>query len=681
MREKIFSKLVSTLVIFFLFAVPLSCIYVPTLDFAWHFDDHHNILDNKNVHLERLDFESISRSFFKHDTKMPLGIYRPVSMLSFAVNWFFGADDVWGYRLVNIFIHILCSVFLYFFIKLILSTPKIPDSISVNKVPISFLATLLWAINPVQTQSVVYIVQRMTGLSALFAVASLSGYLCFRLSHTTDRKKFFLLVSLVMFVLSILSKENSVFLPFSIVAIEVTLFRSQSWFRSSFFKITIGLSFAIVVSLSSWFYFSGLMDFIYVMRPFTLLERMMTEWRILFHYLYLIFYPHPDHFSIVKNIPVSQSLLSPLTTLLSLLGIVALLVFAFKKRKQIPLLSLAILFFFLNHIVESTVLPLELYFEHRNYLPSMLLFLPFSSFIVTYGLRRNIFPKVVVLCSVLSLCVIFSYFTYVRNKAWENEYTLWTDVLRKVPDDARPYLALAKWLQDNGHYDKALELYDKALPLDHQSSVIKNDILHLNRASIYISRYEYDKALVECQKVLDFERSDENLGHVMNINVRRVMAVAYIGLGKFKIALSILNEQERLVPNNIDVLNSKALCFFYLQDYEQAIYYSRLALQINHTNQRCLLLLSRSYQEIGDSFKAMFFARLATIYHPNSSNCHLYVYQLLLLQNDNNAEKYLSKIDAMFSREILSSVLDREGKYGYLSYLNADFIKAKFDEK
>lgn len=673
MGNKLSRKILSIFTLFCLFAIPIITSYSATLDFAWQFDDHQNILENKNVHLERLDLEDISRSFFKHDTGMPFGVYRPVSMLSFAINWFWGADNVAGYRFVNIFIHILCSVLLYYFIKAILSTPHIPNSVSENKVSIAFLATMLWAINPIQSQSVIYIVQRMTALSALFAVASLYGYLQFRLSRSVSKKKLFIVSALFMFILSVLSKENTILLPFSVIIIELVLFRSPSWFRSSYFKITIGLSCLIILLSSCWVYFSGLMDFTYSMRSFSLAERIMTEWRILVHYLSLIFYPHPDRLCIIKNIPVSQSLLSPISTLISFLCIVALLMFSVTQRKQKPLWSLAILFFFVNHIVESTVLPLELYFEHRNYLPSMLLFLPFSAFIVTSWFRMTILPKVIVCFSVLALCLTLTYATHIRNKAWENHYTLWTDVLRKVPDDARPYLALAKWLQGNGYYDKALELYDKALPLKHQSLLIKNDTLHLNRASIYISRYEYDKALNECRKVLDLFN--------YNKNVRGVMALAYIGLGEFEKSLSILNEQEQFNPNNITILNSKALCFFYLQNYEQAITYSRLALQVDPTNQRCLLLLSKSYQQIGDSFKAMFFAQLVVMYHPQSSLVHLYVYELLLLQDNNNAEKYLRKIDIMFTHAILSRVLDREDNYGYLSYLNADFIKVKFDEK
>ena len=111
-------------------------------------------------------------------------------------------------------------------------------------------------------------------------------------------------------------------------------------------------------------------------RPFTLLQRLMTQPRALVYYLSQIFYPVPTRLSVEHEIMISTSLLNPWTTLPAFGLILGLIGFGLWKMQKMPVLSFAILFFFLNHSIESSVLDLELVFEHRNYLPSFFLFFP-----------------------------------------------------------------------------------------------------------------------------------------------------------------------------------------------------------------------------------------------------------------------------------------------------------------
>ncbi len=105
-------------------------------------------------------------------------LYRPVSCLSFAINWFFGQESVVGYHIINICIHLTTSLLLYKTILLILRSPALENQFKRYEYFIAAFSTLLWAINPVQTQAVTYIAQRMTLLgSSFFYIIGIWGYL------------------------------------------------------------------------------------------------------------------------------------------------------------------------------------------------------------------------------------------------------------------------------------------------------------------------------------------------------------------------------------------------------------------------------------------------------------------------------------------------------------------------
>ena len=91
--------------------------YANTFNAAWQLDDITNILDNRNVHVSTLSLHDWSRSMrspFLDPVATEPALYRPITMLTFAINWYFGGDDVSGYHLVNIGIHCVTAVLLYF---------------------------------------------------------------------------------------------------------------------------------------------------------------------------------------------------------------------------------------------------------------------------------------------------------------------------------------------------------------------------------------------------------------------------------------------------------------------------------------------------------------------------------------------------------------------------------------
>ncbi len=170
-----------------------------------------------------------------------------------------------------------------------------------------------------------------------------------------------------------------------------------------------------------------------------------------------------------------------------------------------PVLSFAILFFIFNHLIESSVIGLELVFEHRNYLPSLFLFMPAAQgikrLINRYEGSQSGFYRLLNAAVVL-LVIGLGTGTYVRNLAWANEKTLWEDTLFKAPHSIRAHHELAyQYYEKSGQYDAALALYHRGLELSGQNIYEKTLSLN-NIASIHFSRGEYDLAELYWKKAI-----------------------------------------------------------------------------------------------------------------------------------------------------------------------------------
>jgi hypothetical protein len=191
--------------VFFLLWILVFLIYSNTLQAEWHFDDYQNILENQNIRIPDLSFQSLSKAL-THSSNVKM--YRPLSYLSFALNWHIDRYDVFGYHLVNIFIHCLSAGILFLTIQALFKTPALQGRFEEGESFIALLAATLWAVNPIQTQAVTYIVQRMTLLASLFYLLSVYCYLKARLQPFARPKILFLLGCILSFVLGVASKEN-----------------------------------------------------------------------------------------------------------------------------------------------------------------------------------------------------------------------------------------------------------------------------------------------------------------------------------------------------------------------------------------------------------------------------------------------------------------------------------------
>jgi Tfp pilus assembly protein PilF len=455
------------------FAVFIFSIYANCFDCSWQLDDFTNITSNPRLHLEELSWERLKTALFS-DPGQPGTLYRPVVSVSLALNHYFGGLDVFGYHLVNVLIHLATTLFLFLFVHQTLNLPSLKEEYARKSYSIALLSSLIWAIHPVQTQAVTYIVQRMTSLSGMFYVMGMYFY---ARAKTTEEGKTgisLILLSFIAFVLAFGAKENAIMLPVSLLLYEA-LVVGRSWPRRKGFLAIILLGSTILLGmLYIHWRKGGVLSFLteYEGRPFSLAQRVLTEPRIILFYVSLLLYPVPNRFSIAHSVGISSSLLSPVSTGISILVIACAVALLILRGKRHPLISFSFLFFFLNHIPESTVLPLELVFEHRNYVPSMLFFVPFVMGFCRLLERYKAKKTMTFAICVFAVFIIISlgHSTYLRNFAWKNPETLWSAALERAPDQLRVHHNLGLYYQNQGLMGKAMKAYHKALesPVTHR---------------------------------------------------------------------------------------------------------------------------------------------------------------------------------------------------------------------
>ena len=473
-------------------------IYSNTFHASWQFDDHQNIIQDVNIRIKDLDIKSLWRSFFTADNEI---IYRPFSRLTFAVNWYFSKSDVTGYHIVNIAIHLMNAWILFLTVLVLLRTPAIRDRYHGSEHFIALLTAVLWAINPIQTQAVTYIVQRMATMAAMFYLLSLFLYIKGRTVNSRLIRSFFFFGCFLSFLVGLASKENVMILPIALVLVEMTFFQdlSQAKTKRNMFWITVGGGIFIIVLGPLLFLRGNPLSIIlegYENRFFSPMQRLMTEPRVLIFYLSQIFYPVPTRLCIEHNVTISTSIFNPWNTLPSIAFVLSLIAFGLWQIRKMPVLSFAILFFFLNHSIESTVLDLELIFEHRNYLPSLFIFLPVSIGIkrmLDYYCVKKLFMFYTLVSFFILLFIGLGSGTYIRNMAWATERSLWEDATEKSPGMSRPVHNLALTYERLGQPNTALKLNAKALTLTmHRRS--HKALPYNNMASIYYNRRNYMKA-------------------------------------------------------------------------------------------------------------------------------------------------------------------------------------------
>ncbi len=425
-------------------------IYCMGLPGYWVFDDFTSIVNN-----DAMSYPWDTKHFFAMLATGPGYLHRPLSTLSFYLDtYFFGLSPV-AFKLTNIGIHIIAGLFLGAMTRSLLSLYRLRQGAELSDSKINWLAfitTAIWLVHPINLTAVLYVVQRETALSALFTAAAVWAYVHGRFLQLTGNKRaswFIWLLVPLLTLMGIACKENAALIPLFLFLIEFTLlgFKTKDGRISrellAFFCLFLfipGCLAGLMVLRGN----SGLMGG-YVIRDFTLGERLMTECRIVLLYLRWIGFPQLQQLGLYHDdIVASHGLMSPASTLPSVIGIIALIAGALLLRKRSPLLSLGMLWFFAGHILESSVLPLELAFEHRNYLPLFGLALGIVGAIGCSRFAQQ-YTRALTLLAVMAI-VVFSGLTALRAREWVSPPEFAESEARHHPQSSRAQYELGSVL-------------------------------------------------------------------------------------------------------------------------------------------------------------------------------------------------------------------------------------------
>ena len=303
---------------------------------------------------------------------------RPVSMASFMLSTYWGGVGAFPAKLGNLLLHLACGVLVWHVARTVL---RLDQQLKAGAEAIALVLCAIWLLHPLQVSTVLYAIQRMSQIAALFALGSVAVYLLARSQLTQGRVRlaaFNLFLTLPLLVgLGVLGKQNAAVAPLLCAIIELGYFRAaprRHPLVRGFFILSIAVPIAasgalLVFKPSSLL--AGYQDW-----DFSLAERLLTQPRVLLDYLSMILVPYTPKMGLyTDDYVVSTGLLSPITTLPAMLAIAGASVLAWRLRKRVPTLFAGWYFFLAAHSVEASFLPLEMYYEHRNYLPSLGVFL------------------------------------------------------------------------------------------------------------------------------------------------------------------------------------------------------------------------------------------------------------------------------------------------------------------
>lgn len=562
------------------FALAVFLLYSNTFYSPFMFDDWAHIEANPHIQITSLSWDALVEAGFDSPLKN-----RPVSYITLALNYYFDGFALPGYHLVNILIHLVAGIFLYMLLRTTLSLQTYWHK-SGDGPWLPFAAVLVWIVHPLHVQSVTYIIQRMNSLAAMFFILSLLLYVKGRLAERGPRQIFLFLGSVFAGVLSLGSKENAATLPFIILLYEWFFLQDLSftWLRRKVLPILgVGIFLAVIALLFLGAHPIERILSAYGIRDFTPFQRVLTEFRIVVFYISLLILPNPARLNIEHDFPISLSLLNPPATFLSLaalLGIFALAV-ALSRRERI--LAFTILWFLGNLVIESSVIGLELIFEHRTYLPSMLAVL--ALVMVCDRVLTKKWLKVFVTILVVSL---FSAWTYQRNLVWQDEVTLRRDAVAKSPAKPRAHAILANALERNHEYVESEKYYKITLSLQPRNA----DEIHYNLGNVLMAQGKLDEAVEHFREAVVLS---PNVA-VMRLNLAYALALR----GSNREAVAELQELIRLHPEEPRAHNNLGTLLMKQGRFKEAMFHFREALRLMPSYERArmnLELALRSMQK------------------------------------------------------------------------------------
>jgi len=562
------------------------------------------------------------------------GTSRPILKLSLALNYAVGGEEVLGYHLVNLAIHLLAGLALFGVVQRTLGSERLRADVGAAAPWLAAAVSLLWLLHPLQTQAVTYVVQRGEALMGLCALATL--YLSIR-SFQGRHPLFWGGLAVATCAIGMGTKEVMVVVPV-LVLLHDRAFQSGSIGRAlrehRWLHVALAATWLVpFVWIGSETLFRGEFARPELPTP-SPLAYALTQPAIVLHYLRLAFWPSPLVFD--YQWPPATAVGEILPSLL-VIG-AALMASAWLLWRNTGLGFLAASFFILLAPSSSFVPIQDLAVEHRMYLPlaaviTVVVMLGYRA-LEPVGPARPWLGAALVGLAATALGLA----TVDRNRDYRDELTLWQDVVEAAPGNARALYNLATLLRQRGEDEAAIAAFRRCLELAPEHAKA-----HYNLANALKERGELDAAIEHYGRNLaqlpDHAAAHVNLGNALWTrgdkreaveHYRRALAldpdypgahynlgVALEGLGEIDAAIAAYQEAVRLRPRSAASHNNLGNALMAQHRVDEAILHYQQANVVDSSNARGRYNLGLALETKGEREAAEWYYRLALELDPD----------------------------------------------------------------
>lgn len=552
-------------------------VYFNSLSIPFYLDDYYSIVENPAVH-----------SFANLIEHRNYQIMRIIGYFSLASNYAIHDTSVLGYHFFNLLVHIIASISVFFLLRGLIKTLKnSSDSRSLGNfiTYLPIIGALFFALHPLQTQAISYIIQRHASLAAMFYIACMAAYVYARVSAN---KKYYLL-TLICFIAALLSKENTVTLPLALAMIEIIFFQQASGRKTAIFGaiglflvaiLYLALNFFLGIDFSTIDRFTHTADVSHISRW----EYFSTQALVVWSYIGLFFWPTSLHleYDVILQTEFSRALG------FALLLHFCLILFALYSAKRRPLIAFAILFYYLAHSIESGIIPIRDYaFEHRTYLPNLGLVILLSYlFCWLFQIRlKNKKSIKAILLLLLGLLFTLGGLTYARNQEWAKPIDFYLNETQHSPNKERAWAELGKVYIKERQFDEALKALGKALNLgrreDGSIEALPTTFLNTYIALVYAKNLHKARAFEQIMPEASLSRHDRGVYYFMRGN-------RALQQGKMSFALQSYQQSLEINANNLNARSNMAAVYLNLGQKQKAITLLKEVLQKDPQNQLAL---------------------------------------------------------------------------------------------
>ena len=468
-------------ILFVIVCVACVVAYAPGLKGVFVFDSVERVVRNETLRIDSPSASNLVKAAYAAQVQYP---QRGLAYITLALNYYLSGErfDAYAFKLTNLLIHLLNGLLVWILCRMVIvrwvqfGTLTTSPAIATYVRYLPLFAAALWLLHPIQLTSVLYVVQRMTSLSGTWVFA---GSILFLIGRTKleDGGRFPLTFMYLGIVggtgVGFLCKQNALLLPAFSLILEIFLFnrgnltaaqrRRLAWFYGITFIAPLLLAMVVMVMTPERI-FSG-----YDQRAFGIYERLLTQARVLFFYLGLMMLPDVRSFALYHDdIATSVGLLEPWTTALSLgawAGVLALL--AWGARRSAPW-AFAVAWFLVGHAMESSVFPLELVHEHRNYVPSLGVWMSLAYY-SGCAMHRSKGIGRLVLSGFGVWLLVLAFTTNIRAGYWKDPATLMDSLARNHPQSYRAAIGAAfNSIPRDADVLVRFEAFKRAAMLEHQ---------------------------------------------------------------------------------------------------------------------------------------------------------------------------------------------------------------------